>query len=189
MLTRSQRRLLSQGQDIKVLFKIDIQKVIVSNDSNEKESSMGISVCFERGLKLSISSEHKTKQIKGQPVIIDFNESLSLVTTLHKDSTGNYIDKFGKLIVRRPITPANGGTGYMGLGMASLPLHRLVADFQSQHFNIPLTNNDDAVGRIDVVITSTFVAEVNFHFCHSLLHHCFPLMPSVYGSRIEWHLL
>ena len=111
--------------------------------------------------------------MKGQPVIIDFNESLSLVTTLHKDSTGNYIDKFGKLIVRRPVAPANGGTGYVGLGMASLPLHRLVADFQSQHFNIPLTNNDDAVGRIDVVITSTFVAEVKHHFFCSSHYHCF----------------
>ena len=160
MLARGQRRLSSQGQDIRVLFKIEIQKVIITNDSSEKDFITGISVCFERGLKLAISSEHKAKLIKGQPVTVDFNESISLVTTLHKDSTGSYMEKMGKLIVRRPSSSAGGGTGFTGLGMTVLPLHRLVADFQSQQFNIPLTNNDDAVGRIDVNITSTFISEV-----------------------------
>lgn len=160
MLTRGQRKLQSQGQDIRVLFKIEVQKVIVTNDSAEKDYVTGISVCFERGYKLAISSEHKTKLMKGQTASIDFNESLSIVTTLHKDNSGSYMEKFGKLTVRRASASTLGGTGFTRLGMTSLPLHRLISDFQSQQFNIPLTNNDDAVGRIDVVITPTFIAEV-----------------------------
>lgn len=166
MLARGQRRAASQGQDIKVLFKIDLHKVIVTNEANDKDFMTGISVCFERGLKLAISTERKSKMTRGQPVTVEFDESLSLVTTLHKDSTGNYREKLGKLIVRMPSSSnggtgfSNGGTGFYGLGLASLPLHRLVADFQSQQFNIPLTNNSDAVGRIDVVITSKFIGEV-----------------------------
>ena len=159
MLARGIRRQASQGQAIKVLFKIDLHKVIVTNEMNEKEFMTGISVCFERGVKLAISSEQKTKMSRGQPVTVEFNESLSLVTTLHKDNAGNYREKLGRLIVRMP-SSSNGGPGFSGLGLASLPLHRLVADFQSQQFNIPLTNNSDAVGRIDVVITSKFIGEV-----------------------------
>ena len=173
MLARGQRKLQSQGQDIRVLFKIEVQKVIVTNDSTEKDYVTGISVCFERGYKLAVSSEHKTKLMKGQTASIDFNESLSIVTTLHKDNAGNYMEKFGKLTVRRASASTLGGTGFTRLGMTSLPLHRLISDFQSQQFNIPLTNNDDAVGRIDVVITPTFIAEVTIscydRFCNVIL--------------------
>ena len=167
MLARGIRRQASQGQAIKVLFKIDLQRVIVSNEGSDMDFVAGISVCFERGVKLAISSEQKTKMSRGQPVTVEFNESLSLVTSLHKDNAGNYREKLGKLIVRMP-SSTSGGTGFLGLGMASLPLHRLVADFQSQQFNIPLTNGSDAVGRIDVVITSKFIGEVKFIFFYLL---------------------
>ena len=176
MLARGQRRAASQGQNIKVLFKIDVHKVIVTNEANDKDFMTGISVCFERGLKLAISSERKSKMTRGQPVTVEFDESLSLVTTLHKDNTGNYREKLGKLIVRMP-SSTSGGTGFYGLGLASLPLHRLVADFQSQQFNIPLTNNSDAVGRIDVVITSKFIGEVIF---------ISPIFIYLYFSRSEF---
>ena len=177
MLAKGQRRAASQGQDIKVLFKIEIQKVIVTNELtefNRKDFMTSISVCFERGMKLAISSERKIKMTPGQPVTTDFEETLSLVTTLHKDNAGNYKEKLGRLIVRMPSANSggknNGGTGFTGLGLASLPLHRLVADFQSQQFNIPLTNNSDAVGRIDVVISSQFIGEVSNSF---IIDYCF----------------
>jgi hypothetical protein len=151
---------ISQIQAIKVLFKIEIQNVIVTEDSTEKSIQTAISVCFERGSRLAISSEQKAKIMQGQPVTVEFSESLSLVAILHKDGNGGFKEKLGKLIVRRPKETTPGGSSFKGLGLASLPLHRLVADFQSQQFNIPLTNNSDAVGRIDVVISSKFIGEV-----------------------------
>ena len=123
----------------------------------------GISVCFDRAHRLAASSEHKVRLLPGQPTNVDFGESLTLVTTLLRDPrTGNYKEKLAKLIVRSKGSSmtSSGGTGFRGLGLASLPLHRLVADFQSQQFQIPLTNNTQAVGRIDVVISSKFIGEV-----------------------------
>lgn len=121
----------------------------------------GISVCFDRAHRLAASSEHKVRLLPGQPTNVDFGESLTLVTTLLRDPrTGNYKEKLAKLIVRSKGSLSGGGTGFRGLGLASLPLHRLVADFQSQQFQIPLTNNTQAVGRIDVVISSKFIGEV-----------------------------
>jgi hypothetical protein len=162
MITRGQRRPASQDQSIKVLFKIEIQNVIITEDSNDRNViQTGINVCFESGLKLAISSEQKAKILPGQPITLQFNkESLSLVTILDRDDNGNYKEKLGKLIVRRPVENSLGGTGFKGLGLASLPLHRLIADFQSQQFNIPLTNNSDTVGRIDVIISSKYIGEV-----------------------------
>lgn len=155
------QKLNNQNQGgIKVLFKIEIQNVIVTDDS--KNTKADISVCFEQSHKLAISSEKHLNMVQGQPVTIEFKENVSLVTTLYKDGdTGNYKEKLGKLIVRKSKENAYGGTGYKGLGLASLPLHRLVADFQSQQFNIPLINNSDAVGRIDVIISSKFIGEVS----------------------------
>ena len=119
------------------------------------------SSCFERGHKLAISMDRKIQLNSNQAVSIEFDECLSLVTTLLKDSSGRYREKLGKLVVRKKCLKILSGSGYKGLGLANLPLHRLVADFQSQQFNIPLTNNTDAVGRIDVVISSKYVGDIS----------------------------
>ena len=143
-----------------VIFKIDVESVIIADDHPENGLS-GISICFDRAHRLAASSERKARLMPGQPTNIEFGESLTLVTTLLRDpQTGNYKEKLAKLIVRCKSSGTSGGTGFRGLGLASLPLHRLVADFQSQQFNIPLTNNTQAVGRIDVIISSKFIGEV-----------------------------
>ena len=144
-----------------VIFKIDVASVIIADDHPENGLS-GISICFDRAHRLAASSERKARLMPGQPTNIEFGESLTLVTTLLRDpQTGNYKEKLAKLIVRCKSSGISGGTGFRGLGLASLPLHRLVADFQSQQFNIPLTNNTQAVGRIDVIISSKFIGEVS----------------------------
>ena len=153
---------------IAVIFKIDVQTVLITPiDANPAAPTAGIeymSVCFNRAHRLSSTKERKVRMLPGCATSAEFNESLSLMTTLLRDNrTGNYKEKLARLVVRSKKDPAftNGGTGYRGLGLASLPLHRLVADFQSQHFNIPLTNNAQAVGSIDVIISSKLVGEVN----------------------------
>lgn len=144
-----------------VLFKIDVASVIIA-DNHPDNGLSGISICFDRAHRLATSSERKARLLPNQPTNIEFGESLTLVTTLLRDPrSGNYKEKLAKLVVRRKSSPITGGTGFRGLGLASLPLHRLVADFQAQQFNIPLTNNTQAVGRIDVTISSKFIGEVS----------------------------
>ena len=150
---------------IHCLFKIDVQSVLIT-DYQQGEENGGFStvnVCFDRAHRLAASSGRKCRLISGQPTTIEFGESLTLLTSLQRDPrSGNYKEKLAKLVVRSKSSSSTpGGTGFRGLGLASLPLHRLVADFQSQQFNIPLTNNAQAVGRINVVISSKFVGEVS----------------------------
>ena len=149
---------------IHCLFKIDVQSVLIT-DYQQGEENGGFStvnVCFDRSHRLATTSGRKCRLVPGQPTTIEFVESLTLLTSLQRDPrSGNYKEKLAKLIVRSKSSLSTpGGTGFRGLGLASLPLHRLVADFQSQQFNIPLTNNAQAVGRINVVISSKFVGEV-----------------------------
>lgn len=151
---------MTPSHHLKVLFVVDVRTVVIT-DWSPVSSTASVSVCFDRGHRMAASAERHVRLPEGQPTTVEFNESLSLVATLVKDPmTGAYQEKLGKLVVRCKSHAVTGGTGFRGLGMASLPLHRLVADFQAQQFNIPLTNNAQGVGKINVVISPKLVGEV-----------------------------
>ena len=165
---------------IQVLFRISIDHVAIT-ESKPESLPVDVSVCFKRGHKLALSSDKKIKLVTGQSTNIDFGgEVLSLVATLHKDPiTGNYREKIGNLLVRRKHLAFYAGSGFKGLGIANLPLHRLIGDFQSQQFNIPLLNNSNNIGRIDVTVTAKLVGEVGIRV-HYLNKICFLLFLTLF---------
>lgn len=86
-IARKTRRV---GMDTsKVLFQIHVRRLTLP-ESIIAESSALLSVCFERGGKMASSSDHKSESPTNSKYVFDINETLSVVATLYKESTGGY---------------------------------------------------------------------------------------------------
>jgi hypothetical protein len=158
-----------------VLFVVDVRSVMITDSHPVRSAMASMSVCFDCGQRVAVSGARQVRLPEGEPTAVEFHESLSLVTAMaHDAATGTYVEKLGKLVVRCKSPAVTGGTGFRGLGMATLPLHRLVANFQAQQFNIPLTNNAQGVGKITVVISSKPVGEVGAMACVCVCALAFP---------------
>ena len=139
-------------QAVKALFKVEVVSVSL-NGGVDVGDGQPYSVCFERGKKLSNTGDRKL--VEGRK--IDFNESLSIVSTLYREPNGIYREKSARLVLRRKLKRFFKGTGFRGIGLAMMPLHRLISELSPRKFEIPLNNNN---GMIEVNFVAKIIGEV-----------------------------
>jgi len=90
------------------------------------------------------------------------NETLSLVTTLVRDAKkGVFLEKNGKLVLRRVARQGGFQTGFQGIAVAHLPLHTLLADYSMQRLTLNLVDCTGCDGgTMSVIIVPKFISEV-----------------------------
>jgi hypothetical protein len=129
MLTKAKKKMLRVGTEpVKVLFTVVVDYVQLK-DVTSVESGTMLSVCFERGGKISATKDKEfVYQYNHGPKTFVVNETLSLIATLYKEKSGRYQEKSGKIIFRKVKKSRVGSGGYYGLGQRILPLHVLAVD-------------------------------------------------------------
>ena len=107
-----------------------------------------ICIEFERKTK-SISSQSKIWSGEKYPNMVRFDESLTLLVTLYRDSSGIFLEKGGMLVLKGYSEKKSSS---VQLGSASIKLSALAADYAPQKLN--LTLNDEKGNRIGVLNVS-----------------------------------
>jgi hypothetical protein len=113
---------------------------------------------FERGTKSISSPSRPWPELDDtSKLVAPFDTSLTLIMTLYKDSTGNYLEKKGKLVLRghSKVTQT-----VVKLGLVNLSLNTLAADYAKQ--NMVLQTNDfkgKKMGSIDISTTAKYLGE------------------------------
>eukprot|EP01041_Mallomonas_annulata_P000206 gene206-372_t len=151
---------------IRIAFNVEI-KEIVWLQSKEITSNSMISVSLERGSKSSSSKDVQPKQVENDDGLeqwrTDFDESLSIATTLLRNSSGVFQDKKAKLIVRYRKKGILGGGAFKSIGEATIKLHTIACTlgeaFQGGVIGLPLTKCAMEGATLYVRITATAVGE------------------------------
>jgi len=175
-------------EGIKTLVQVSVTEVTLRGVrlSGEGKPSQ-LSVCFQRGLKAAASKERELV-LQGKDVTLTTpfgNETLSLVTTLVRDAKkGVFLEKNGKLVLRRVARQGGFQTGFQGIAVAHLPLHTLLADYSMQRLTLNLVDCTGCDGgTMSVIIVPKFISEVRVYVCV-----CVCLYPIVKASRQCAHL-
>lgn len=109
---------------------------------------------LERGKK-SISSSSKIWSNDTSPSIITFGEQLVLMVTLYRDSSGNFVEKKGKINLRGN---RDGDSSSFLLGFVDLKLNRLASNFETQHIVLNFKESKGKnIGTLKVSSTSKFL--------------------------------
>eukprot|EP01041_Mallomonas_annulata_P001751 gene1751-3382_t len=154
----------SGAQPIRLAFNIEVKEIIGPN-LKELNSNSLVSVSFERGSKASSSKEVLVQPVKDKPELwrADFNDTLSVVTTLFRDSSGVFQDKKAKLVVRYRKKTLLGGDAFESIGEASIKLHTIACTlgepYQGGVIGLPLTKCSMEGATLYVRITATAVGE------------------------------
>lgn len=143
----------------KVLFQIHVRRLTIP-DSVVTESNALLSVCFERGGKMASSSDKMADVRVNSKYVLEINETLSVVATLYKESTGLYQTKKGKLIVRQRKVSKFGSDVFKGLGMVHLNLHDLCGNLSARNYNYELEKCQPGA-TLEVSIVAKFLGESN----------------------------
>eukprot|EP01041_Mallomonas_annulata_P012984 gene12984-27404_t len=152
------------SQPIRIAFNVEVKEV-VGPYLKEITSNSLISICIERGSKTSSSKEVQPQPVQSSPGLwrAEFNETISVVTTLFRDSAGLFQDKKAKLVVRYRKKTLLGGDSFKPIGEASMKLHTIAFTlgeaFQGGVIGLPLTKCSMEGATLYVRITATAVGE------------------------------
>jgi hypothetical protein len=109
---------------------------------------------FERGSK-SVSTTSRVWQ--DMESITNFDESLTLIITLYKDSSGKYVEKKGHLVVKGH---SNITFTAMKLGAVQLELHIMAAIFSKENMIFQLKDNKGKlIGLMNVTASAKYLGE------------------------------
>ena len=118
----------------KVVFTIEVRNIknlLPALAHLEKDAVL--SVCFERGGKMSCSTGISfDPTATGTTGTLDINQKLALVATLYQETSGSFQEKTAKLILRQLKTSRLLGNVYKGLGVVSLKLNVLMQDLLTE---------------------------------------------------------
>ena len=151
-------------EGIKTLVSLTVHEVRLEGVPSGLGSVGRLSLCFQRGAKHSQSSKAHlapTTSANGDVVVTSFaGETLSLVTTLVRDTVKHiFREKHGKLVLRR-VSSTGSVTGYDGLAVAQLPLHQLLGDYEMRKISLTLTDcSGCSGGTMTVTINPKFLGE------------------------------
>jgi hypothetical protein len=178
----------------KYLFRIEIQAVtILDSSSSLLGGESSVSLCFEQGQKLALTSVFATYGSAGEDSVVKVNESLSLVSSISKDDAGANKVKNGKLVLRkREKDGAAAGSGsssksiagFKVLGAIDLPLHKLALSHQAKKLELPLTYRGDSkpVALVDAIFTSRNLGQVCTSHQSFMLNNRIIISKCTYGS-------
>jgi hypothetical protein len=145
MLRKVKRHASRMGlSKVKVLVTIDVTQLVVPLQSPIVDGTI-LSVCFEKGGKLSVSKEfvfdlamNDINPMKTNAslkyITIPIKERVELVTTMYKDGlTGDFQHKQGKVILRQlKRNSLLGMDAFKSIGVSYIQLHELLRDGPGQ---------------------------------------------------------
>ena len=123
----------------RIQISIDLQELLIIKKIEDVNL---ICIEFERKTK-SISSQSKIWSGEKYPNMVQFDESLTLLVTLYRDSSGLFLEKSGLLVLKGYSEKKSSS---VQLGHASIKLSALAADYAPQKLNLQL--QDDKGNRI-----------------------------------------
>ena len=123
-----------------------------------KDYRSGLYIDFERGSK-TVSST--SRDIPAEPVdsklVVHFEETLTLVMTLYKESGGKYLEKKGKLVLKGLSKVTN---TVVKLGSVNLSLHTLADDYEKKNMILQLGDSKGrTMGTINLASTSKYLGD------------------------------
>ena len=123
-----------------------------------KDCRSGLFIEFERGNKAVRSTTRDSQSDSPDTkLVLQYDETLTLVMTLYKDSAGKYIEKKGKLVLKglSKVTAKE-----VKLGSVKLCLHTLADDYEKKNMTLQF---EDAKGRpmglIEISTTSKYLGD------------------------------
>lgn len=141
----------------KVLFTIEIKTIMVPSILSKNAI---MSICFERGGKISSSKNHQILASQ-ENVTINVNETLQLMATLYREKNGRFQKKQGKIVLRELVQSKLGGSTYQGLGLCTINLNEFVPDDANSTMTKDITLTPESLGRgiiITIRISAKFFA-------------------------------
>lgn len=107
---------------------------------------------FERGSK-SVSTPSRV----WEDDLTEFNESLTLIMTLYKDSSAKYVEKKGRLVVKGhskiTFTAKN-------LGMVQLELHKIAANFSKEEIKFQVKDSKGKIiGYLNITASAKYLGD------------------------------
>ena len=125
---------------------------------DSKDYRPGLYIDFERGSK-TVSST--SRELPVDPVdsklVVYFDECLTLVMTLYKDTSGKFIEKKGKLVLKGVSTMS---TTVVKLGSVNLSLHTLADHFEKKNMILQFGDSKGrTMGTINLATTAKYLGD------------------------------
>ena len=137
-----------------VQISLDLKELTILEKRKDISS---IFVEFERKTK-AISSLSLPWSDTNSPSVIAFDESLLLLTTLYRDSSGRFLEKNGNLLLKGYSTATS---STVKLGFVVLKLNSLAADYAPQRFTFQfLDGRGKPVGSIKTSVTAKYLRDL-----------------------------
>jgi hypothetical protein len=141
MFNKFRRRIGTVACKVQII--IDLKELTILDRIDET-----LCVELERGKK-SLSSSFKLCNYNGSASIFTFDEQLTLNLTLYRDSTGNFIEKKGKINIR---------SHRDFIGFADLKFNSLASNFETQQIVIQFKDSKgNNIGFMRASSTSKFL--------------------------------
>ena len=141
----------------KVLYSVEVKTIMIPSILSKNAI---MSICFERGGKISSSKNHQILQSK-ENVTVSVNETLALMATLYREKSGVFQKKQGKIVLRELIQSKLGGSTYQGIGLCNINLHDFAPNEPNTVMTKDITITPEGIGRgiiITLRISSKFFA-------------------------------
>ncbi len=123
----------------KFFVDVYVQHVLLKKTSGSLEKDALLSLSIERGKHNIFSADKEAKLNNNGDSLVEFNESMTLEATLYSDGKGKYLEKIGKLMVRKKKKGLM-SSSYIPIGSISLPLHELVHEIDTVEKTVLLEN-------------------------------------------------
>ena len=139
----------------KVQITVELKRLTILES---KDCRSGLLIELERGSK-SVKSTPRDAPIGSTDtkLVVQYDEPLTLVMTLYKDSSGKYIEKKGKLILKGFSKVAG---KEVKLGSVKLSLHTLADDYEKKNMTLQFEDNKGRpMGVIDVSTVSKYLGD------------------------------
>lgn len=149
------------SSQVKFLFKVEVQYAVIPKSKGDITSTSLISIGFEKGSKVTATKDIRPSE-SGSDWKIDVKETLSLVITLYRDSSGSYQEKKARLIVRSKKKALLGGSAFKELGSFTLDLHSLATaagEFHQSPMVMTLKKCPIEGSTINTFVTTKFMGE------------------------------
>eukprot|EP01038_Epipyxis_sp_PR26KG_P015359 gene15359-20699_t len=142
----------------KILVGLTVDQCLIYNNNIRNDNANLVSLCFERGGKLSSTKDFMLLSTSGNDNTTGKGEKMELLVTIYKNNQSNasksdmiYEAKYGKIIVREKVKNMFGMDTYVGIAMCDISIHELLAECDNNNmvtinnilkFNSSIDNND-----------------------------------------------
>ena len=139
----------------KVQITVELKRLTILES---KDCRSGLFIELERGSKsIKSTTRDSSADNTDAKLILQFDEALTVVMTLYKDSTGKYVEKKGKLLLKgySKVTSKE-----VKLGSVKLSLNTLADDYEKKSMTLQFEDlKGRPMGLIDVSTTAKYLGD------------------------------